>query len=176
MSRHQNISIIKHLRKKVKKQKMNKFIIRKAVIHEAERIQELINAYASKDVMLARSRNEIYENIRDYWICEENKKIIACCALHVVGWKSLVEIKSLAVNTSRHKKGIGTHLVKTCLKEAEALKAKNVFVLTNIPPFFKKLGFAKIPKAKLPHKIWSECHKCSKFPDCSEEALIKSVK
>jgi amino-acid N-acetyltransferase len=24
----------------------------------------------------------------------------------------------------------------------------------------------------LPHKVWSDCINCSKFPDCNEEALI----
>lgn len=154
----------------------NKINIRKAVISDAKHIQKLINGYASKNLMLPRSLNEIYEALRDFWVCEENKKIIACCALHVVGWESLSEIKSLAVARSHHKKGIGAALINTCLNEAKALEVKNVFVLTYVPRFFKKFGFKKISKAKLPHKIWSECYKCPKFPNCGEEALMKILK
>ena len=153
----------------------NKTVLRKAVISDAQHIQKLINAYAAKNLMLARSLNEIYDSIRDFWVYEENKKIIACCALHVVGWESLSEVKSLAVAAARQKRGIGRTLVATCLKEAKDLKVKDVFVLTYVPRFFKKLGFKRIAKSKLPHKIWSECYKCPKFPHCGEEALIKKL-
>ena len=36
----------------------------------------------------------------------------------------------------------------------------------------KRPGFRDYPKDKLPHKIWTDCIKCPKFPDCDEEALI----
>lgn len=150
-------------------------MLRKATIDDAKQIQALINAYASKDLMIARSLNEIYENIRDFWVYEDNKKIIACCALGVVGWENLAEIKSLAVAKTKQNRGIGSKLVKTCLREAKQLRIKNVFVLTYLPEFFNKLKFRKISKSKLPHKIWSECCNCPKFPDCQEEALIRRI-
>jgi amino-acid N-acetyltransferase len=72
--------------------------------------------------------------------------------------------------------GIGRRLVKECLKEAAELGVKNIFALTFIPGFFKKLGFRAIQRKKLPHKIWSDCINCIYFPDCSEEAVIYRVK
>jgi amino-acid N-acetyltransferase len=148
---------------------------KKADIIDAKQIQSLINLYAAKDLMLPRSLNEIYDNIRDYWVCKENKKIMGCCGLHVVGWDNLAELKSLAVAKSKQRRGIARELVNSCLKEAKELKIKKVFVLTYIPAFFKKFGFKKIPKSRLPHKIWIECCQCPKFPGCHEEALIKSI-
>jgi len=50
-----------------------------------------------------------------------------------------------------------------------------VFTLTYKPEFFSKLGFKKIDKEELPHKIWSECVSCPKFPDCDEVALIIKI-
>lgn len=150
--------------------------IKKAKISDAKQIQTLINFYAAKDLMISRSLNEIYENIRDFWVCEENKKITGCCRLHVIGWENLAEIKSLAVQKSKQKKGIGRNLVETCINEAKDLKLKKVFALTYVPNFFKQLGFKKISKSKLPHKIWAECCNCPKFPDCKEEAVIKNIK
>jgi amino-acid N-acetyltransferase len=150
-------------------------MIRKANINDAKQIQTLINSYASKNLMISRSLDQIFENIRDFWVYGEGKKIIACCALHVVGWESLAEIKSLAVNRLRQKNGIGRKLVETCLNEAKDLKIKNVFALTYVPNFFKKFAFRMTSKEKLPHKIWSECCKCPKFPGCEEEAVIKKI-
>jgi amino-acid N-acetyltransferase len=33
-----------------------------------------------------------------------------------------------------------------------------------------------VDKALLPHKVWSDCLKCVKFPDCDEEALLLNLK
>ena len=150
-------------------------MLRKAKINDAKQIHSLINYYAAKNLMLSRSLNEIYENIRDFWVYKEGGKIIGCCGLHIVGWESLAEIKSLAVDKRRQKKEIGKNMVDNCLKEAKELKVKNVFVLTYAPNFFKKFGFKKISKRKFPHKVWTECYKCPKFPNCDEEALIKKI-
>ena len=54
------------------------------------------------------------------------------------------------------------------------LEIDKVFVLTYQAGFFRKLQFADIEKNELPHKIWSDCLQCPKFPDCDEEALIWS--
>lgn len=147
-------------------------MVRKAEIGDIKQIQKLINDFARQDLMLARSLNELYENIRDFWVAEDNKKVIGCAALHI-SWEDLAEIKSVAVKKNKQKKGIGRELIAACLKEAGELKAKKVFVLTYKPNFFKKFGFKIVAHAKLPHKIWAECIYCCKFPNCKEIALLK---
>ena len=149
-------------------------MIRKARIEDIKKMQSLINAFAAKDLMLPRSLNELYENLRDFWIAEEDRKIVGCSALHV-SWGDLVEIKSLAVAKNKQKRGIGAELITACLNEAKKLGAKRVFVLTYSAEFFKKFGFKKIKHEDLPHKIWAECINCCKFPDCDEIALLKNL-
>lgn len=149
-------------------------VIRKAKITDVKRIQELINHFARKDLMLARSLNELYENIRDFWVAEEKNRLIGCCALHV-SWDDLVEIKSLAVAANRQRRGIGRELVSICIEEALSLGAKKVFALSYKPAFFQKLGFRRIKNSELPQKIWAECINCSKFPNCQEVALLKDL-
>ncbi|MDD5166247.1 MAG: N-acetyltransferase [Candidatus Omnitrophica bacterium] len=149
-------------------------MIRKAFIKDINKIQKLINFFAKKDVMLPRSLNEIYENLRDFWVIEEGNKVIGCVALHV-SWEDLAEIRSLAVAENRQGQGIGKKLILACLAEAKELGAKRVFALTYKPNFFKKLGFKKVSHSQLPHKIWAECIKCCKFPNCQEIALLKNL-
>ncbi|MBU1147201.1 MAG: N-acetyltransferase [Candidatus Omnitrophica bacterium] len=149
-------------------------MIRKAVINEVKEIQELINFYAKKDKMLPRSVNELYENLRDFFVYEKDGKIAGCVALHI-SWEDLAEIKSLAVMESKQKQKIGTALVDAGLEDARKLKVRRVFALTYVPEFFKKLGFKKVEHSELPHKIWSECIRCVKFPDCEEIALVKDI-
>jgi amino-acid N-acetyltransferase len=70
---------------------------------------------------------------------------------------------------------LGAVLVKACLDEAKALGIPTVFCLTYKPGFFEKQGFHKVDKMELPRKVWSECFRCPKFPDCDEVALIYSL-
>ena len=148
--------------------------IRKARIDDVKKIQQIINIFAAQGAMLSRSLNELYENLRDFWVAEEQGKVVGCCALHVC-WQELVEIKSLAVERPFQHKGIGRRLVEVCLCEARELGAKTVFALTYRPDFFKKMGFRRISHARLPHKVWAECINCPKFPDCGEIAMIKKI-
>lgn len=134
----------------------------------------MINFFARQDLMLARSLSELYEDIRDFWVFERNKKILGCAAVHI-SWDNLVEIKSVAVNRDYQRRGIGRKLVKACINEARQLGAKKIFVLTYKPDFFRKFSFRKIQHSDLPHKIWAECIKCPKFPDCDEIALLKNI-
>lgn len=149
-------------------------MIRKAKVGDIKRIQELINYFAGRDLMLPRSLNILYENLRDFFVCEDKNKIVGCSALHI-SWDDLAEIKSLAVARNYQNKGIGRKLAEACILEAKEIGAGRVFVLTYAPDFFKKLGFRQTAHNKLPHKIWAECINCPKFPDCRETALIKKI-
>jgi amino-acid N-acetyltransferase len=151
-------------------------MIRKAKLSDSADIYQLIHFWAEKGKMLERSLNYVYENVRNFWVCIEGGKLAGCCALSIVGWQDLGEVKSLVVSEKFQGHGIGRRLVKECLKEAAELGVKNIFALTFIPGFFKKLGFRAIQRKKLPHKIWSDCINCIYFPDCSEEAVIYRVK
>lgn len=145
--------------------------IRKAKISDLKQAQKLVNDYAKIEQMIPRSLNELYETVRDFVVCEFNGNVCGVCALHIM-WEDLAEIRSLAVENKHQKKGIGRNLVKQCLKEAKALGIKKVFALTYQPEFFKKLGFADIDKASLPQKIWGDCVRCPRFPECDEHAVI----
>src|SRR4030042_3641842 len=142
-------------------------MIRKAKLQDVKQIQALINFFAKQDLMLPRSLNELYENLRDFWVCVENKQIIGCCALHV-SWQDLAEIKSLAIKKNKQKLGLGSQLINSCIEEAKELGIKKLFMLTYKPNFFRKFGFRRIKNLSLPHKIWADCINCPKFPNCKE--------
>ncbi len=154
---------------------MENITLRKAKVKDAKEIYHLINEFAKKGIMLPRSLQSIYEHIRDFFVIEKDKKIIATCALCIFG-EDLGEIRSLAVRENYHKMGLGTKLVKVCIKEAKELGLKKIFTLTYQVEFFKKLGFKVVDKETLPQKIWKDCLYCPKFPNCDETALIYDLK
>ncbi|OGP64395.1 MAG: GNAT family N-acetyltransferase [Deltaproteobacteria bacterium RBG_13_53_10] len=149
-------------------------MIRKARISDVKEIQQLIKLYSARGNILPRSLSDLYDHLRDIFVFVRNQKVIGVCALHIC-WDDLAEIRSLVVREEARNKGIGLKLVKACLDESKVLGVKRLFALTYEPEFFGKLGFEKVDKAVLPHKIWTDCLKCVKFPDCDEEAMVKEI-
>ena len=149
-------------------------MIRMAKLREVKEIQRMIKLYSTRGDILPRSLSELYDHIRDFFVFIQNRKIEGICALHIC-WDDLAEIRSLAVQEEVRNKGMGIRLVKACLDESKNLGVKRVFALTYEPEFFEKLGFKKVDKTILPHKIWTDCLKCIKFPDCDEIAMVKEL-
>ncbi len=149
-------------------------MIRKAKISDVKYIYKLIVHFARLGEVLPRPMVELYEHVRDFFVYEDKDLIVGACALHIC-WENLAEIRSLVVSEEYQNKGLGVQLVTACLEEAKILGIPKVFVLTTVPDFFEKLGFRKVSKNELPQKVWSDCIRCSKFPDCNEIPLIKEI-
>ena len=89
-----------------------------------------------------------------------------------ISWSDLAEVKSLVVDNQKHNQGLGSLLVKACLREAQEIGISRLFCLTYKPVFFEKVGFKQVDKMELPRKVWSECYRCPKFPNCDEVAMV----
>ena len=149
-------------------------MIRKADVHDVKVIYGLMKKCADRGQLLPRSLSELYDYVRDLTVFEEENggSVVGVCALHVC-WEDLAEIRSLAVDEPYQGQGIGSALVAESLAEGHSLGIRRVFVLTYRPDFFAKHGFETVDKASLPHKIWADCIRCVKFPDCDEIAMLK---
>lgn len=147
------------------------FTVDKAKIGDINQAYQLINFFADKGEMLSRSLSDLYENMRECFIVREDERVIACVLLHIF-WSDLAEIRSLAVAEDKQRQGIGAQLVKACLNEAGQLGIATTFCLTYKSAFFEKLGFRIIDKKELSKKVWTDCYRCPKFPNCDEVALI----
>ncbi|HIE59525.1 MAG TPA: N-acetyltransferase [Persephonella sp.] len=148
--------------------------IRKATVKDATQIFSILQQFALKGILLPRSLNGIYENIRDFFVYEENGKIVGIGSLHIF-WEDLAEIKSLAVLDEHQGKGIGKTIVEKCIEDAKNLGIKKVFALTYVPEFFEKLGFKIVDKSLFPQKVWTECIHCVKFNDCKEIPVLLEI-
>ncbi|MBN1867196.1 N-acetyltransferase [Candidatus Sumerlaeota bacterium] len=145
--------------------------IRKAGLADVPAIHGLIQEASKTVPVIPRSQFEIYSMLRDFFVFDEGRGCQACCALHIT-WHDLAEVKSLVVDESLRGRGIGRDLVQACLDEARTLQVSQVFALTNVTDFFLKMGFSRTEKENLPQKIWGECVRCPKFPNCDETAVI----
>ena len=149
-------------------------IAEKARIKDIKAIHKLVNSYASKGEMLPRALSEMYECVRDFFVVRDGDEIIACAALHVF-WSDLAEVRAAAVAEGKKAQGAGAALMQACLDEGRELGISTIFCLTYAPAFFERFGFKQVDKSELPQKVWGECLRCPKFPDCDEVALIYRI-
>jgi amino-acid N-acetyltransferase len=145
--------------------------LEKAKITDVPQIHKLINGFADRGMMLARPLSDLYEDVRDFVVIRDGEKVVACAAL-AIAWEDLAEIRSVAVAEEMQKQGLGAQLVKACIEESMSLGIKTVFCFTYRPAFFKEQGFVEIDKMELPRKVWTDCFRCPKFPNCDEIALV----
>ena len=134
-------------------------IYRKARFDDIESIFGLVHIYAAQGEMLPRSRNTLYENLRDMVIAESGSEVVGVGALHIM-WDRLAEVRMMAIAPAYMRRGIGTEIVRWLLDEGDALGIEKVFTLTYKPDFFRKLGFIRISRKELPQ-------------NCDEIAMIK---
>lgn len=146
-------------------------MIRKAQMGDVKEIQKLLTNFANRGDMLSRSLSELYESLRDFYVAVEDDRLLGAAALHIV-WDNLAEVRSVAVSEDAGRKGTGSLLVQACIDEAREIGLERIFCLTYKPDFFAKFGFRLVDKSELPHKVWGDCIKCVKFPDCDENAMI----
>lgn len=149
-------------------------VYRKAKMPDVEKLHGLINSFADQGLMLARSRNTLYESLREFTVIEVNGDFAGAGALHII-WEDLAEVRALAIKHQYQGQGIGKRLIEELVKDAEDLGIHQVFALTYQVPFFKCCGFSEVSKDEMSPKVWKECINCPKFPNCDEVAMIRWV-
>ncbi|AEB11528.1 N-acetyltransferase [Marinithermus hydrothermalis] len=149
--------------------------LRKARVGDVEAIHRLIGFWAEKGLMLSRSRDHLYEHLRDFFVLEdEDGHVVGVAGLHVL-WKDLAEVRGLAVHPGRQGHGLGRWLVLACEREARDLGVPRVFAWTLQVGFFTALGYRVTTREHLPPKVWSECNACPFYENCREIAVIKTL-
>ena len=148
-------------------------MIRSPRVQDVPTMVAIINARAAKGEILPRSQNHVYQNIRDFFVAEEEGQVVACGALHVL-WSDLGEIRALAADPSAPP-GSEEEITRALLAEGRRLGLPRVFAFTRFTGFFVRLGFAEVPKESLPRVAWRECIDCIKFPACDETPVLVNL-
>src|SRR5687768_7471807 len=104
-------------------------MIRPATVYDVPRIQEIINSHAELGRMLFKSLAQLFEDLRDFAIFEDNGKVIGCVGLTII-WADLAEVRSLAVDSNHQGRGVGKQLVQWTVDEARRLHIRRLMSLT----------------------------------------------
>ena len=153
----------------------SRLAVRKAVMHDIAPILHLINSYAARGIMLARTEFEMSEAIRDFSVVTLDGQLLGCGALHFYS-PTTAEIRSLAVHEHAKTKGVGRALVEALVAEAEQYELDAVFAFTYVVDFFNRVGFHVVERGTLPLKAWKDCVRCPKFQACDEVAVLRILR
>jgi amino-acid N-acetyltransferase len=144
--------------------------IRRAQLRDVPALQEMINYYAVKQIMLPRTLTDLYECVREFLVAEENGEIAGCGALKLYN-QELGEIRSLCVAPGAQTRGVGRALTDRLLGEAEHFGLRTVFALTMVTDFFFKCGFHESLRERFPMKVWRDCLRCERYSRCQEKTV-----
>lgn len=148
--------------------------IRRAQLADVAGIHELLKHFSDREVLLPRSRGDLYACLREFIVVEDRGNIIACCALQIFTGE-LGEVRSLAVAPQYGKRGLGRQLVRRIEREALDIGLSRLMALTYAVEFFHRLGFCTVEMRELPEKVWGVCINCPKFRRCDETAVLKHL-
>src|ERR1700728_2634185 len=149
--------------------------VRKASMQDIPALLDLINGYAAKGIMLARTEFEMSENMRDFMVAYAGNQLVGCGALHFYS-PTMGEVRSLAVAESHKTHGIGRMIVDSLVYEAKLYGLDAVFAFTYVPVFFGRVGFNGVERGELPLKAWKDCLRCPKFHACDEIAVLRVLR
>ena len=149
--------------------------VRKASMQDIPALLDLINGYAAKGIMLARTEFEMSENMRDFMVAYAGNQLVGCGALHFYS-PTVGEVRSLAVAESHKTNGIGRMVVNSLVYEAKLYGLDAVFAFTYVPGFFARVGFNEVERGELPLKAWKDCLRCPKFQACDEIAVLRVLR
>ncbi|MGI6496274.1 MAG: GNAT family N-acetyltransferase [Kiritimatiellia bacterium] len=160
----------------------SKLHVRPAVLGDAVTIYHLIRSYPNE--LIVRSVANIVQNIDRFVVCERDGALVGCAAWSILPemgdpHNTSVELQSLAVHRDHCNTGIGGRLVKAVLERIRPFQPAQVIVLTMTPEFFRKLGFAEVPKTQLMHKIYTGCVNCMRHSNpftCPEIAMALDLR
>jgi amino-acid N-acetyltransferase len=149
------------------------FTVKIASESDIQPIYNLIKHYADEGVILERSINDIALNINNFLVAVSGDKTIGCVTFHDYG-NNLKEIRSLAVDSSYTRSGIGKLLLSEMIARINSTCKSKIFTLTYRPDFFCNNGFNVVPKSEFPEKIWKDCVNCKDRENCGETAMVYS--
>ncbi len=136
--------------------------VRKPKLSEVVQLKALIDHAVARGLVLPRTLEELYENVRDFYVYADEKGLAGCVSLHI-DMEDLAEVRTLIVRDDLQRKGVGRILLQAVLSEARELGIPKVYVLTRCPEFFEKQGFVKTTLEQLPYKIRKDCARCPKY-------------
>jgi amino-acid N-acetyltransferase len=130
-------------------------VVRRARTGDVLAIRSLVDEYASQGILLDKAMVTLYEDVQEFDVAELDGRVVGCGALHVL-WADLAEVRTVAVDPSQRKHGIGHLLLESLLQRARDLDVQRVFCLTFEVDFFAAHGFQRFTATAVEPGVYEE--------------------
>ncbi|GAA1919046.1 amino-acid N-acetyltransferase [Microbacterium aoyamense] len=135
---------------------MSGYIVRPARSADVRGIQELLEPFVQRRILLGKDLVVLYEAVQQFLVAEdESGRLIACGALHVM-WEDLGEVRTLIVADEWLHHGVGRAVVEGLEANARALGLSRLFCLTFEVEFFERRGFSPIGEQVVDPDVYSQ--------------------
>lgn len=133
------------------------FVVRRAIPADARRIREIIAPSAAEGSVIDKGLVNYFESIQEFVVAEAaaDERVVGCGALHVM-WDDIAEVRTVAVDPSFMRRGVGHHILDALLERARDLQLKRVFCLTFEVGFFSGHGFQPIAGTPVGWDVYAE--------------------
>ena len=133
------------------------YLVRPAGTRDVRSIRALVDANVASGRLLDKATVTLYEDVQEFLVADRvaDGQVIGCGALHVM-WEDLAEIRTIAVDESCQREGVGQQIVEALLARARELGVRRVFVLTFAVKFFGRLGFEEISGTAASSEVYAE--------------------
>ena len=129
-------------------------LIRRATTRDVDAIRALVDQYAGR-VLLEKATLTLYEDVQEFWVAEVDGTVVGCGALHIL-WRDLGEIRTVAVDQTSKRHGIGGRIVERLIQHGRELGIERIFVLTFETSFFARHGFVEIEGTPVTPEVYEE--------------------
>jgi amino-acid N-acetyltransferase len=129
--------------------------VRRAHTGDVPAVRRLVDLYAEQRILLDKPTVALYEDVQEFWVAEEDGRVVGCGALHVI-WEDLAEIRTVAVDPDFRGHGAGHAIVERLIETARWLGVQRVFVLTFEVDFFTRHGFVEIEGTPVAPEVYEE--------------------
>ena len=117
--------------------------IRPARTGDVVAIRRLVDTYADDRRLLSKATVALYEDVQEFLVADLDGAVVACGALHVM-WEDLAEIRTVAVEPTHRRTGLGSRILDALVERARAIGVSRLFCLTFETEFFTRHGFHEI--------------------------------
>jgi amino-acid N-acetyltransferase len=145
--------------------------LRTAEPPDAPVIHAIIAAHLTEGHLLARELGEIELHASRFVVAVRGRAVVGCAELAPLS-PQVAEIRSLAVNASARRHGIGALLVEELRRRAHREGFDRLCAFTHVPGYFMPMGFSIVPHLWIPEKVFADCVKCAQFRRCGQYAMV----
>lgn len=145
--------------------------LRTAEPSDAAAIHAIIAAHLVEGHLLPRELGEIEIHASRFVIALRGRAVVGCAELAPLS-AQVAEVRSLAVDASARRRGIGALLVEELQRRARREGFDRLCAFTHAPGYFMPMGFSIVPHLWISEKVFTDCVKCPQFRRCGQYAMV----